>query len=120
MTFAVLLQAAAQAPDPAFWPGRLAGWEIPLTTLGRGVVVAVITIFLASRVRHWFERATVVVAFGEGLRAHEQRVERVAGQAIEREQVAREVGMRRSHAKAVISTAMPPKQCSARAQQLHA
>lgn len=58
MMYFALFQLAAQVPEPGSWPGRLAGWEIPLTTLGRGLVVAVITLFLATRVRRWFERAT--------------------------------------------------------------
>jgi small-conductance mechanosensitive channel len=41
------------------WPGSLAGWEVPLTTLIRAVFVVLITLILASRVRHWFERATL-------------------------------------------------------------
>jgi small-conductance mechanosensitive channel len=41
------------------WPGSLAGWELPLTTLIRAVFVVLITLILASRVRHWFERATI-------------------------------------------------------------
>jgi small-conductance mechanosensitive channel len=52
-----LLQATAAA-DSAQWPGYLAGWEVPLTTLARAALVLVITWYLASRARHWFERAT--------------------------------------------------------------
>ena len=46
------------ASDPGTWPGPLAGWELPLTTLARAAIVMVITWYLASRARHWFERAT--------------------------------------------------------------
>lgn len=59
MDHLVLFQIVAQEPEPGSWPGRLAGWEVPLTTLGRGVLVALITLLLATRVRRWFERATV-------------------------------------------------------------
>jgi small-conductance mechanosensitive channel len=52
-----LLQLAAEA-DAATWPGPLAGWEVPLTTLARAVIVVLITWFLASRARPWFERMT--------------------------------------------------------------
>ena len=58
MGLSLFPQFQVTAPEPGSWPGPLAGWELPLTTLGRGAVVLVITVFLASRVRHWFERAT--------------------------------------------------------------
>jgi small-conductance mechanosensitive channel len=48
-------QAAQELPH---WPGQLAGWEVPITTLLRALFVLVATLFLASRIRHWFERAT--------------------------------------------------------------
>ena len=46
------------APEPGTWPGPLAGWEVPLTTLARGALVVAITWLLAGRARHWFERFT--------------------------------------------------------------
>ena len=57
MNWLALFQVAAEQ-DPAAWPGPLAGWESPLTTLARAAFVMAITWFLASRARHWFERAT--------------------------------------------------------------
>jgi small-conductance mechanosensitive channel len=47
------------APTYAPWPGFLAGWETPLTTLARAILVIVLTLYLASRLRVWFERATM-------------------------------------------------------------
>jgi small-conductance mechanosensitive channel len=52
------LAALQSAPTPGTWPGPLAGWEVPIGTVVRAVLVAVLTLYLASRVRHWFERAT--------------------------------------------------------------
>jgi small-conductance mechanosensitive channel len=34
------------------------GWEALLVTFGRAALVLVLTLFLAGRVRHWFERAS--------------------------------------------------------------
>lgn len=59
LTFLWLQDAAAQAAqDVVHWPGRLAGWEVPITTLLRALFVLVVTLYLASRIRHWFERMT--------------------------------------------------------------
>jgi small conductance mechanosensitive channel len=52
------LQQIVQVAESGSWPGALAGWELPLSTLARAGLVLLITLVLASRVRHWFEDIT--------------------------------------------------------------
>ncbi len=58
LAWLALQLADEAAQDVANWPGRLAGWEVPLTTLARAAFVLLLSLYLASRIRHWFERAT--------------------------------------------------------------
>lgn len=49
------MQQVATTTD---WPAVLALSEVPLSTLARALAVVLITLYLARRVRHWFERVT--------------------------------------------------------------
>jgi small-conductance mechanosensitive channel len=50
-----VIQVTESAPS---WPGALAGWEVPLSTLARALVVLLLTLVLASRIRHWFDQVS--------------------------------------------------------------
>jgi small-conductance mechanosensitive channel len=60
-----LMAALQQVPpeQPVAWPvswlGLPLGFETPLTTLLRALFVVAVTFYLATRVRHWFDRATL-------------------------------------------------------------
>ena len=54
----LVVQQILQVAEGGSWPGALAGWELPLSTLARAALVVLITLVLASRVRHWFEHVT--------------------------------------------------------------
>jgi small-conductance mechanosensitive channel len=58
LTPLALLQSGPILADTGAWPGPLAGWEVPLSTVIRAAIVALLTLIVARRIRHWFERAT--------------------------------------------------------------
>jgi small conductance mechanosensitive channel len=53
-----LLYLLQETPASPVWPLSNAEHDVVAATVTRAVVTAFVTLFLAGRVRHWFERAT--------------------------------------------------------------
>ena len=58
MALLALLQLAQLAEEAGPLAGPLAGWEVLIAALARAAVVILLTLFIARRIRRWFERAT--------------------------------------------------------------
>jgi small-conductance mechanosensitive channel len=52
-------QPSSQPTWPVSWLGLPEAFETPLTTVVRALFVLVVTLYLATRARHWFERVTL-------------------------------------------------------------